>query len=181
MMPPDDALIAARMRALTQLARPTLHELRGALSALQIHLELLAGALEGDDEAARASRQRYIAVLREEAARFLRISEAFIGLAALPPSSEPTDASVLVTAVVEATRPLAVARRVRLQGSAPATIVGAVLDPETGRQRLLDALVNALAAAQQGSAVSVTLAADGRSVTIQDEAGTSTIVPLDND
>src|SRR5262245_37949561 len=105
MMPPDDALITARMGVLTRLARPTLHDLRGALSALQIHLELLAGVVDGEDQATSARRQRYLMVLREESARLQRISEAFIGLAALPSNPGEMEAGVLVAEVVEAARP----------------------------------------------------------------------------
>jgi len=180
MMPPDDALIAARMQALTRLARPTLHELRGALSALQIHLELLAGALDTDDQATRERHQRYLAVLRDESLRLRSISEAFIGLAVLRSDPGEIDAGVLVAEVVEAARPLAVARRVRLQGSSPATIVGVTREPEVYRQRLLEAIVDHLAVAPQGSAVSVAGDPDGRRVIVQDEAGSSTIVPLDD-
>jgi signal transduction histidine kinase len=174
----DDALATARMRSLARLARPTAHELRGALSALYIHLELLAGALDGDDTAVCERRQRHLEVVREECRRLQRIVDAFLTLAALPDGAAELDLGVLVNAVVEAVRPLAAARRVRLE--APAWAPGGCTGPQAEgcRQRLLDVLLDALVAARPGSTVHVDPVPDGRSVRVQGADGACVDVTL---
>ena len=177
-MPPDDPIIAARMRALAQLARPTTHELRGALSAMLIHLELLAGALDDADAPLRERCQRYLEVLREECARLQRVADGFVRLAALPAGPKDTDLGALVASVLDAARPVAVARRVRLQGGPYPTILRLLPEPETCRQHLLDAILDALAAAPPGSAVNIALETDGLRASVQVEAGASVEIAL---
>jgi signal transduction histidine kinase len=174
----DDVLAIARMRSLARLARPTAHELHGALSALYIHLELLAGALDSDDTAVRERRQRHLEVVREECRRLQRIVDAFLTLAALPDGAAELDLGVLVNAVVEAVRPLAAARRVRLE--APAWAPGGCTGPQAEgcRQRLLDVLLDALVAAPPGSTVHVDPVPDGRSVRVQGADGACVDVTL---
>src|SRR5262249_8060383 len=135
-MLPDDAVSSARMRSLARLARPTAHEVRGALSALQIHLELLAGALRSDETALRQRGARSLGVLKDDCARLRRLREAFLALAALPDEPGDGDTATLVAGVVDAVRPLATTRRVRMEATplAPKPCAGSAL--EAGRQRL---------------------------------------------
>lgn len=167
----NDAVSTARMRSLARLARPTAHEVRGALSTLHIHLELLAGVLDTDDAAVRERRERHLAVLKEECGRLQRVTDAFLALAALPDASADTDVAALVAGIVDAVRPLAIARRVRLESTpvAPWQCAGAEL--EVWRQGLLDVLVEMLATATSGSTVRVDPAPGGRSVRVQGAAG----------
>jgi signal transduction histidine kinase len=169
----DDASTAARMRSLAQLARPTVHELRGALSSMTMHLELIASALDGQDEASsRARLAGYLAVVRGECRRLQRIAEAFVDLAALPGGTGVVDLAALVGGVLDAVRPLAVARRVRLELGACAPQTSEVRDREAPRQRLLEAVLDVLATAPGGSLVRVDLlpAAQCVSVAVDDEA-----------
>jgi signal transduction histidine kinase len=177
-MPKDDAMTAARMRSLARLAAPTAHELRGALSALHLHLELLGGALDADDTAARERRQRYLRVLRAESGRLHRVTEAFLALAALPAGPADTDLAALVDGVVEAARPLATACRVRLEASYPGPVRVTVPEPEACRQRLLEVLLPALTEAPRGSSLCVDLAPDGRRATIAVEGAPRADVTL---
>lgn len=174
----NDAVSTARMRSLARLARPTAHEVRGALSTLHIHLELLAGVLDTDDAAVRERRARHLAVLKEECGRLQRVTDAFLALAALPDASADTDVAALVAGIVDAVRPLAIARRVRLESTpvAPWQCAGAEL--EVWRQGLLDVLVEMLATATSGSTVRVDPAPGGRSVRVQGAAGDCVDVPL---
>ena len=177
-MPHDDPVSTARMRSLARLARPTAHEVRGALSALHIHLELLAGALDTDEAAVRERRARHLAVVKEECGRLQRVTDAFLALAALPAASADADAATLAAGVVEAVRPLAITRHVRLESTpvAPRPCAGAQI--EVWRQHLLDALVETLAAAASGSTVRVDPAPDGRSIRVQGSEGGGVDVPL---
>jgi signal transduction histidine kinase len=175
----DDAVPSARMRSLTRLARPTAHEVRGALSALHIHLELLASALGADESALRERGARYLGVLKDECARLQRLTEAFLALAALPDAPADGDTATLVAGVVEAVRPLATTRRVRMEATpvAPKPCPGPVL--EVGRQRLLDVLIEAITVAVPGSAVHVDPAPGGGGhVQVRSADGACVDVPL---
>ena len=177
-MPHDDAVASARMQCLALLARPTAHEVRGALSTLHIHLELIAGALDTDDTTVRDRRARHLAVLREECARLQRVTDAFIGLAALPDRPGDSDFGTIVSGVLEAVRPLATIRRVQLEAApvSPGLCPGAEL--EASRQRLLDALLETLGAAAAGSVVRIEPASGGRSVRVQGAGGACVEVSL---
>jgi signal transduction histidine kinase len=167
----DDDVSTARMRSLARLVRPTAHELHGALSALHIHLELLAGALDADDAALRERRQGYLEVLRQECGRVQRVADAFLALATLTVGRADADPSAFVAGVVEAARPLATARRVRLEASAFPPRMGTGPQPEGCRQRLLDVLLDALAAAPPGSTVQVDPAPDGQTLHVRGADG----------
>jgi signal transduction histidine kinase len=172
----DNAVSTARMQILARLARPTAHEVRGALSALHIHLELLAGALDTDDAAVRERRARHLAVLKEECGRLQQVTDAFIALASL--ADVDADVRTVVAGVVEAVRPLAITRQVRLE-AAPVmqgTCRGSEL--EASRQRLLDVLVDILASATAGSAVRIEPGPRGRSVRVHGADGACVDVPL---
>ncbi len=172
----DDDVSTARMRSLAQLARPTAHEVRGALSAMLIHLELLSTALDTEDATVRERRARHLTVLRDACGRLERVTDAFLALAALPDASP--DAATLVAGVVEAARPLAVARHVRLEATplAPGSDAGSGLEP--CRQRLLDALLGTLAAAAAGSTVRVEPGPTLGSVRVLGADGIHVDVPL---
>jgi signal transduction histidine kinase len=173
-MPHDDAVTAARMRSLARLARPTAHELRGALNTVQLQVEVLA-ASPGDVP---GRSQRCLDAIRAECKRVERIAEAFLALADLPSSSGETDVGGLVGGVIEAVRPLAATRRVRID-SPPCTPWPCYLtEPEGCRQRLLDALTDAIAGAPAGATVAVELAPDWRWARVCDTQGARVDVQL---
>ena len=135
-----DPLVLARMRSLARLAPSTVHEVRGALSAMQIHVELLAAPCAGENPADRARRERYLAVLREQCARLQRLTIAYLDLATLPGDPGGGDAAALVTGVVAAAEPLAAARKVRLESGESARVPARVRPGELRRQELLEAV-----------------------------------------
>jgi len=157
-MKPDDAFTAARMRSLAQLARPTVHDLRGTLGSMTMHLDLLASVLADQaDEPARERSRRYLEVLRQECRRLQLSAEAFLDLASLARETGEVDVASLVGRVIDAVRPLANARRVRLELGECEPEACDVPDRESSRQRLLDALLDVLAAAPPGSIVRMEL------------------------
>jgi signal transduction histidine kinase len=175
----DDASTAARMRSLAQLARPTVHELRGALSSMTMYLELIASVLDGQDEASSRERlARYLAVVRGECGRLQRIAEAFVDLAVIPGGTGSVDLAALVGGVVDAVRPLAVARRVRLELGECAPQPCEVGDREATRQRLLEAMLDVLATAPGGSLVRVDLLPAERRVSVAVDDGAPVQVGL---
>ena len=140
---------------------------------MTMYLELIAGVLDGQDEAAsRARLAGYLAVVRGECGRLQRIAEAFVDLAALPGGTDVVDLAALVGSVLDAVRPLAVARRVRLElGACPPQTCEAS-DREAPRQRLLETVLDVVATAPSGSLVRVDLlpAAQRVSVAVDDQA-----------
>src|SRR5262249_60533919 len=105
----DDAFTAARMRSLVCLARPTAHELRGALNAMQMHLALLSGVLDEPPDAPTIERRRrYLDVVGDECRRLQGVVSAFLDLVAPPDRTGETDPASLVAGIVDAVRPLAV-------------------------------------------------------------------------
>jgi len=140
---------------------------------MTMHIELIASALDGrDEECSRARLAGYLAVVRRECGRLQRIAEAFLDLAALPGGTGGVDLAALVGSVLDAVRPLAVARRVRLELGACAPRTCEVPDREAPRQRLLEAVLDVLATAPGGSLVRVDLlpAEQHVSVTVDDGA-----------
>ena len=176
---PDDASTAARMRALAQLARPTAHELRGALSSMTMHLELLAGVLDEQHEPdTLARRERYFAVLRQECGRMQRVADAFLGLAAPLDGPGEVDLAALVAGVIDAVRPFALGRGVRLELAGCAPLVRQVPDREPSRQRLLDAALEAIAAAQAGAVIRIHVIPAEQCVRLEVGDGAPLDVPL---
>lgn len=68
----EDVLLATQMKSLGRVCRTVVHELRSPLGAMIINMDLLRESLsdlEGDDATLRKSRQRYVAVVRQEMER----------------------------------------------------------------------------------------------------------------
>ena len=173
-MPFDENVGTARMRSLARLARPTAHEVRGALSAINIKLELLGGTLAADEAAVR----QHLAGLKEQCRRIERLTDAFLSLAALSDAPADADAGTVVSLVVEAVRPLAAASRVALESAPIATRLCSGPEIEACRQRLLDVLIETLASATAGSTIHVEPVAGGSTVRVRDAAGACTDVAL---
>jgi len=174
----DDTVLCARMRTLARLARPTAHEVRGALNALTMHLELLAGSLGADEGAIRERQARHLGVVKEQCARIQHLTDAFLALATLPDAPDDADTADTVAGAIEAVRPLASTRRVQLEATPVASAKCAGAGLERWRQRLLDAMLEAVAVADSGSAVHVEAAPGGQGIRVRSASGHSADVPL---
>src|SRR5262249_45006929 len=173
-MPFDEDVGTGRMRSLARLARPTAHEVRGALSAINIKLELLGRTLAADEAAVR----QHLPGLKEQCRRIERLTDAFLTLAALPEAPTDADAGTVVSVVVEAVRPLAAVSRVALESVPIAPRLCSGPGIEACRQRLLDVLIEAVANATAGSVIHVDPVAGGGAVCVRDAAGACTDVAL---
>ena len=176
-MSPDDLTSAARMRALAQLARLTAHELHGALNALRSHLELLAGTMTSP-EVGKDRHRGHLDVVRSECSRVQRVADAFLALASPPGGSTPIDLGAVIAGVVEAVRPVALMRRVQLEGGPYPSVVSDPRAIEGRRQRVLDALLAVLGDAPPGSTVSVVVADAGKYTRIERAGGPPVTVTL---
>lgn len=179
--PLDDPVerdLGARLRSLARLARPTAHDLRGALSSVHLHLELLSTNLTADDATGRERRERCLRVLKEECERVQRLADAFLALATLPSGAREIDLGVMVGGLVSVVAPFGSERRVRLEAGQIPLLVRRVTEPETCRQRLLDALLAAVEAAPPGSTVRIRMTADGGYAEMGIVGGAATRVPV---
>src|SRR5262249_9190394 len=126
----DDTVLCARMRTLARLARPTAHEVRGALNALTMHLELLTGSLGADEGAIRERQARHLAVVEEEWRSHQHPPDGFPPLAQVPDGAEDAGTADPVASAIEAVGPLATNRHVELKATpvASAKCAGAGLE-----------------------------------------------------
>lgn len=150
----------ARLRSLVQLAQPTAHDVRGALNALQLHIELLAGIdANGQDAGARLG--RHVGTLRSECARLHRLVESFFDQIAMPDQPASIPLGALLDGVVSAAQPAAKAVRAALSATDGALGSRRPVDRERCRQLVLDALLGALERAPAGATVCLDLAPAG--------------------
>ncbi|MGW4645305.1 sensor histidine kinase [Kitasatospora sp. NPDC004289] len=137
------------------------HQLRNPLAALLLRVELLGLELpEGHEEE--------LGAVREEGTRLARVLDDLLGLATAEharPEPERVDLTALVLARIDAWRPVADQRGIRLAWEGPATAVG-LADP-IGLGSALDAVLdNALKFTPGGEAVRLGLEQDKRELTL---------------
>ncbi|MBA4867183.1 HAMP domain-containing histidine kinase [Streptomyces sp. PSKA54] len=135
------------------------HQLRNPLSALLLRIELLALELPEDNEE--------IASVRTEGKRLAQVLDDLLDLALAehaPADLQLTDIGALTAERVEAWRPVAVEKGVRLREECPA--VTAWADP-VALSSALDAVIdNALKFTPEGEQVTVTVSSNGQKSTI---------------
>ncbi len=154
-----------QMASLGELAAGMAHELRNALATVTGYLRLLP---EADDE----RRQRYVAVMREEAEGLGRVLDRFLNFAE-PRELEQEDVDLAAVAAEAAERVAAsfpavsIARR----GEGPARVTGDPLALAVAVENLVRNAAEAVAA--HGGDVCVTVASDagGALVRVEDTGG----------
>ncbi len=154
-------LVDARLRTLSQLSGPTIHELRGAANVLALHLQLLANDSQDDDDAA-ARRQKSVAAADDGRRRLFDIAETFVRHAGPPDATAlEFDLVRVVGDVVALARPYSAHRRSTLvAASGPASA------PACGRrdvvtQVLLDVTLALLDRTPVGGTLELGVETDG--------------------
>lgn len=137
------------------------HQLRNPLAALLLRVELLGMELpEGHEEE--------LSGVREEGVRLARVLDDLLGLATAEharPEPERVDLTALVLARLEAWRPVAQQRGIRLDWDGPAVAIG-LADP-IGLGSALDAVLdNALKFTPSGERVRLGIETDKREITV---------------
>ncbi|GAA2147827.1 HAMP domain-containing sensor histidine kinase [Kitasatospora kazusensis] len=137
------------------------HQLRNPLAALLLRVELLGMELpEGHDEE--------LVGVREEGLRLARVLDDLLGLATAEharPEPERVDLTALVLSRIDAWRPVAEQRRIRLDWDGPALAVG-LADP-IGFGSALDAVIdNALKFTPAGEQVRLGIESGKREITV---------------
>jgi len=139
-----------RLSALGEMAARIAHEIRNPLTAIKLHVELLAETTQGPED------RQTLARLLNEIKRLELVVSATLGLARRSEASlTPTDLNAVVEAVAELMRPQLAHRRIvldcRLHAIGPAS-----LDADRLKQVLLNLINNAADAMPQGGKICVT-------------------------
>jgi len=151
-----------RLAAMGELASTVAHEVRNplnaiAMSARRLRAEFASAPSSADGAAEAAERDELLSVLEGETQRINRIVQQFLDFARPPRLDlQPTDLTELLGGLVEAQRPLAESRGVRLELVAP-TQAPARVDAGQLRQALENLVRNATDASPEGGQVTITL------------------------
>jgi signal transduction histidine kinase len=139
----------ARLGALGELAARTAHEIRNPLTAIKLHLQLLAEQL-APAEAARV--ERVLAEVR----RLELVADTTLALGQDQPiATTPTDLGALAAEVVELMQPALAHRGIRIEARIASRGLRE-LDPRKLKQVLLNLIVNAADATGDGGRIRVT-------------------------
>ncbi|HVS37658.1 MAG TPA: ATP-binding protein, partial [Gemmataceae bacterium] len=151
-----EALRAEQLAAVGQMAAGFAHELRNPLMAMKILVQSAADRTGGVGLVGRD-----LAVLEEEMSRLERLTTTLLDFARPPlPEKRVFDAGALLESCVDLVSSQAGQRDVRIDCEAPEPPLWVEADAGQVRQVLLNLLLNALEAVQEGGAVRVRLEAD---------------------
>jgi len=156
-MAADEALLAARMRALAAFAPGYFHDLKGPLNTIVLRLELLRAVPSG--EAADEKRRASVTAIEEQVRRLDRLLQGWLAhTAPLERARRPAcDLRALVQDLVALAAPSARKRHIELAAALPETAM-AVRGSEAGLSvALLDLLQHALARIEAGGTLALEL------------------------
>jgi PAS domain S-box-containing protein len=148
---------------LSTMAAGLHHEIKNPLTALSIHVQLLAEQLS--DSELNGKGGEFIGVLQAEVRRLSRVLESFRDFASLQRlAPRPTDVSALLKDVSRLMSPQAEQQHVALNLRAPEEPLPRVpLDPEKIEQSILNLVLNALEAMPDGGTLTLSASArDGK-------------------
>jgi signal transduction histidine kinase len=158
----------ARFAVLVQLAGPTSHDFRGALSTLALHLDLLETMLPSLPDGLGASIGRYLQIMQRERHQLVAVIDPLLALIAHQESAPAeVDVAALLQQTGAALQPLAKERRVQLAVPVSPLPVRLWVGREALRQRILDLLLGRLNDTPAGHRLAVDLTATRTGVRIR--------------
>jgi two-component system phosphate regulon sensor histidine kinase PhoR len=139
------------------------HELRTPLATLVGFIETLRGPAREDA----AARDRFLAIMAEQAGRMTRLVDDLLSLSRIEmnehrPPTEPVDLAALLGAVAETLEQRAAARHMRIALDLPADLPPVMGDADELTQVFQNLIDNAIKYAEPGTAVEVTARAAPR-------------------
>jgi signal transduction histidine kinase len=167
----SELLLASRMRTQSRLLGALMHELKAPLNAMEITLDLLAGALddgvaEASAEDGAAHHRRYLRVLREETQRLNRgLVSALDPCRPLSPTAQGFDLRELMREIAHLLEPQARHRRVTLQVQLPEGAAPVLGFRDRIKQAVLNIAVNRLEAMPGGGRLALSLGVDDKEIT----------------
>jgi signal transduction histidine kinase len=159
--------VSRRLAAIGRLTANVGHEVKNPINAMVVHLELLRGKLKGGGPDAQSA-QKHVEILSDEMHRLDRVVQT------LADFSRPMDLDLRdhdLRRVVEQTMELAgeelKEHGVAVEFTAPAAAVPVRVDGELVRQALLNLLLNAMQAMQDGGLVRISVRRDQRAAIVE--------------
>ncbi|MEO8605118.1 MAG: hypothetical protein ABI629_21300 [bacterium] len=167
-MSEDEALLAARMRALAAFAPGYFHDLKGPLNTIVLRLELLRAAPASGEDKRRAS----VTAIEDQVRRLDRMLQCWLGYSA--PGSDANagvDLRLLANDVGALVAPLARKRRLELAISTPDEPLPSPLPADALSSVLLDLVRHAAVGLDAGGQLSVRLQRDGATARLSVRGG----------
>jgi signal transduction histidine kinase len=154
-----------RLSVLGALSAAMAHEIKNPLGSIMGSMEILESAVPPEDE-----KREFVAILKKEIGRLSDIVTRQLDLVR-PERSErsPQDVGEIVRSVVELTRREAETREVCIELELPERPAVAVVDGRQIRQVILNLVLNAIQALEQGGEVRVAVSAGERCVRVRVE------------
>lgn len=143
------------------------HEMRTPLATLVGFIETLRGPARDDPEA----RERFLAIMNEQAARMSRLVADLLSLSRIEegehaPPTDPVNPARIIGAVVDALAPQARARGLAVAVQMPAALPPVTGDADQLSQVFQNLIDNAIKYSRQGGAVTIAGSFDAKTVTI---------------
>ncbi len=165
----DQAAIAVENAVLfeqSDLVAEIVHEMRTPLGVIAAYADLITRESVSPED-----RNEFARLIQQEAMRLSRMAGEFLELARLESgrvflAREPVDLTGTVESVLEALRPQAEEKGIRLEVSLPAALPSVTGDAGRIRQAILNLVANAVKYCRPGDRVTVTTRVDEREVTV---------------
>jgi signal transduction histidine kinase len=178
--------LTARLADLTAAAGELAHEIRNPLSTLRVNLDLLAESLreaspqEFPDTDLRRRSLHKVEILHNEAKRLQRILDDFLRfVGGGAPNAVPTDVNDVVGSAIDFFAPQALARGITTRSSLSDEPLVCKLDDAQLRQALLNLMINAQEAMEDGGELIVQTARTDKSKARIDVIDTGPGIPED--
>jgi signal transduction histidine kinase len=174
-----DLLLASQMRSLVHVYRLLAHDLKAPLNAIQLTVELLDDAPQGNgghvggpgDSRASERRRRHVAVLKEELGRLNRILQSMLDQKEpLSSTSHAFDLRDLIQEIARLLAPQARRQSVELKIQLPNSATIMVGYHDRLKQALLNIVINGLEAMPDGGSLTIRVEAQDAvaAITIED-------------
>jgi signal transduction histidine kinase len=180
-MQPTDDRLRPGSDTTRRLARTARHDLRGALNALHLHVQLLAATDEDPAPEARDRRAEHATVIRDACRSVCALLPLVVEPLPAPPDAEAVTVAALVAHAVEHLQPIAFVRGVTIHADArsPMRIGG----DEAGRRldMLVGMLLDALEAAPRGCTIQLDVDHDRSRACVTSPSGDTVELALNPD
>jgi signal transduction histidine kinase len=141
---------------LAELAGSFIHEIKNHLSTLGLNLQLLAEDFNDPQSQKERRALERVQRLQSECQRLVQVSNDFLRFARVKDLNlVPTDLSAVIEEILDFFTPIARQSNIEIKTYLPADLWAVQLDPDLFKQALLNLMLNAAQAMQQGGQLTV--------------------------